>query len=254
MSGKPQAIPLFADAYLADTMHLTTEEHGAYLLLLMAAWRAEDCSLPNDDRKLARITGLSPRKWKTIKPTLIEFWPTEGERIFNARLRKERSYVQRRVHANSENARKRWNAQDVENKQSGSCDGISDGISDGNAPPPPPHSGTLEANASNAQNEPVFDPVQFIFDSGHRILQHYEPDDKKRGALIGAWRKDAGSDALLIDALTAAVRERPQHPVAWMRKAIQVRKDNPHNDRRHKSARDNRDGFTRALHREAGLG
>lgn len=72
MSGKPAAIPLFADAYLADTMHLSTEEHGAYLLLLMAAWRQDDCSLPNDDRKLARIAGLSVRKWSSAR-TSIEF-------------------------------------------------------------------------------------------------------------------------------------------------------------------------------------
>src|SRR3546814_6166025 len=50
MSQKPSHIPLFPDAYHRDTTHLTTEEHGAYLLLLMAAWGTEDCSLPNDER------------------------------------------------------------------------------------------------------------------------------------------------------------------------------------------------------------
>lgn len=79
---KPQAMPVFGDAYLADTTHLTTEEHGAYFLLLLAAWRQDDCSLPMDDRKLARITGLSAKKWKSVRDTVLEFWTIEDGRIY----------------------------------------------------------------------------------------------------------------------------------------------------------------------------
>ena len=117
MSKKPPAIPLFGDAYLADTTHLTTEEHGAYLLLIMAAWRQDDCALPVDDKKLARVVGLSPRKWGAIKATILEFWTVENGRMFQARLRKERAYVDQKSESNRKNAVTRWEAQAIENKQ-----------------------------------------------------------------------------------------------------------------------------------------
>lgn len=119
MSKKPPAIPLFGDAYLADTTHLTTEEHGAYLLLIMAAWRQDDCALPLDDRKLARIAGLSLRKWGSIKATILEFWTLEKGRIYQSRLRKEHDYVRQKSESNRKNAEARWDAQTHENKANG---------------------------------------------------------------------------------------------------------------------------------------
>jgi uncharacterized protein YdaU (DUF1376 family) len=131
---KPAALPLFGDAYLADTTHLTTEEHGAYLLLMIAAWRQPDCALPLEDRKLARIAGLSVKKWASIRDTILEFWTTENGRIFQARLRKEHAYVCQKSEANRKSAEARWNKQVIENKQSDVCERISER----NAPPPPP--------------------------------------------------------------------------------------------------------------------
>jgi uncharacterized protein YdaU (DUF1376 family) len=157
VSKKPAAIPLFADAYLADTTHLTTEEHGAYLLLLMASWRQADCALPNDDRKLARITGLSPRKWAAIKSTIMEFWTVEGDRIHQLRLRREHEFVCKKSEANRKSAEARWGTQDDENKGNGGMRSHCDG----NAPPPPPVEREKEPNGSSLsapdQSADVFD-------------------------------------------------------------------------------------------------
>ena len=86
-------MPLWTDAYLGDTTHLTTLEHGAYLLLLMAMWRHDQCQLPNDDKRLARYTRLTPSQWKRIKSVVMEFFIIENDVLFQKKLQRERSFV-----------------------------------------------------------------------------------------------------------------------------------------------------------------
>lgn len=101
MSAAPN-MPLFLDAYLADTTHLSTEEHGAYLLLLMSMWRRGG-AVPNDDKDLARIVGLSPSKWRAVKTRLLPFLVVSEGEISQKRLKKEWEYVQEKREKNAQN-------------------------------------------------------------------------------------------------------------------------------------------------------
>ena len=65
-------MPLYVGDYLGDTGHLTTAQHGAYLLLMMHYWRKGE--LPDDDRQLCKITKLSLRTWCEYRPTLQDFF------------------------------------------------------------------------------------------------------------------------------------------------------------------------------------
>ena len=72
------ALYLWTDAYLGDAYHLTTEEHGAYFLLLMAAWRSPGCRLRDDDAFLARVTKSSLPRWRDrLRPAMTAFWTIE---------------------------------------------------------------------------------------------------------------------------------------------------------------------------------
>jgi uncharacterized protein YdaU (DUF1376 family) len=65
-------MPLYIAEYLADTGHLTTTQHGAYLLLIMHYWRKRE--LPNDDKQLAAIAKLPLRLWLDMKETIQAFF------------------------------------------------------------------------------------------------------------------------------------------------------------------------------------
>lgn len=86
------SMKFYVDAYMADTTHLTLEEHGAYLLLLMNMWRRNG-TLASDDVVLARMLGLQQRAWHRLKPRLwpllTEYGPEGAKMITQKRLQVE---------------------------------------------------------------------------------------------------------------------------------------------------------------------
>jgi uncharacterized protein YdaU (DUF1376 family) len=65
-------MPFYVGDYLADTRHLTLEQHGAYLLLITHYWKHG--SLPDDDAELRRIVGATVWQWKRIWPAVKLFF------------------------------------------------------------------------------------------------------------------------------------------------------------------------------------
>lgn len=80
-------MPLYIGDYLADTARLTTEQHGAYLLLLMDYWRSG--KLPDNDQVLSQITKLSPDAWSNAKAMLKQFFSIEDGFWIHKRVEKE---------------------------------------------------------------------------------------------------------------------------------------------------------------------
>lgn len=100
-------LPFWTDAYLADTNHLTTIEHGTYLLLLIAMWRSKG-SLPDDDEKLARFAKLTKTQWARMKPTIMEFFDSQDGQITQGRLTDEYEAVRQHSRKQSDRAKARW--------------------------------------------------------------------------------------------------------------------------------------------------
>jgi uncharacterized protein YdaU (DUF1376 family) len=103
-------MPFFVDAYLGDTMHLSLEEHGAYLKLLMIAWRSPDCALPDDDRKLARMLGVTVAAWtRRLRPAIAPFWTVADGVWTQKKQRKIREKVSEISQLRASAAAQRWN-------------------------------------------------------------------------------------------------------------------------------------------------
>jgi uncharacterized protein YdaU (DUF1376 family) len=103
-------MPVFIGDYLADTMHLSTEQHGAYLLLLFHLWRRG--SLQDDDGTLAQITGLSSTAWHKARPVLADFFQIHDGLWRHGRVERERIRVAAKQVSNSNQAKlaaaRRW--------------------------------------------------------------------------------------------------------------------------------------------------
>ena len=79
---------LYVSDFVGDTLQLSTEQIGAYMLLLMAMWNAGG-SLPDDDAKLARVARLSLKRWRAISADLMTFFEREAGEIGHKRLTRE---------------------------------------------------------------------------------------------------------------------------------------------------------------------
>ena len=195
------ALPLWTDAYLGDTTHLTTIEHGAYLLLLLAMWRTRDCSLPNDDKLLARYTRLTAGQWARVKPVLMPFFDVLPDRITQGRLTDEHNLVRQNSRKASDSAKARW----LKNKESGDADALQSD-SERNAPTPTPTpKEEEEANASSKTAKAKRGsrlPRDAILPDAFRAfaLQEGHPDpDREWAQFVDYWSDVPGAKGCKLD-------------------------------------------------------
>jgi len=123
---------LYVSDYLADTAHLTAQQHGAYMLLLMNYWQRGK-ALDNSNERLSHVARLSPEEWADAKPTLEEFFIIEGnlwthtrveddlekirEKSAKASFAGKRSVVARNLNERSTNAEQALNHKEEDKEE-----------------------------------------------------------------------------------------------------------------------------------------
>jgi uncharacterized protein YdaU (DUF1376 family) len=104
-------MPFYVGDYLSATTRLTTEQHGAYVLLLLDYWK--NGPPPNDDAVLANIARMSPASWRKAKVSILCFFEERDGSLIQKRVEKERQrtaeIIEERRKAGKRGAEKRWN-------------------------------------------------------------------------------------------------------------------------------------------------
>ncbi|MEM0952332.1 MAG: DUF1376 domain-containing protein [Cyanobacteria bacterium P01_H01_bin.74] len=97
--------------YLAETAHLTTEEQGAYLLLIMNYWQTGK-PLNNTNNQLANVVRMSFKQWKHVQKKLAALFVVNDDIWLHEQLEYElmfaKAVVQKRRMAGLAGAQKRW--------------------------------------------------------------------------------------------------------------------------------------------------
>lgn len=105
-------MPLYIADYLGDTLHLQAEQHGAYLLLLMAAWKRGG-HVPGDPEELAGIARVPLERWQShTSAKVLPFFRHDGaiywhDRVL-AELESARTNVAQKAKAGAAGAAARW--------------------------------------------------------------------------------------------------------------------------------------------------
>lgn len=232
-------MPLYVADYIGDTMHLTTEQHGAYLLLLMASWR-HGGRLPNDPLKLARIAKVSPRRWHLVSPDVLEFFDEVDGMLVQKRLEREHQKVLSISEKRSAAGKAGADAKSLKKNEPAQANAQAKVKHRARVPEPIPYKDTSSLRSDAVADAPrpddghenaamvngtlsgpagsIPDVVDVLF--GRPVLGFVgksigKPEAQARN-MVGRWRKDFGDDAAVLSALRRAQADRPGNLVEWM--------------------------------------
>lgn len=191
-------MPLYIGDYLGDTQRLTTEQHGAYLLLLMDYWR--NGAPPADDAVLAQITRLSPQAWRKNRAALLSFFSEVDGLLRHGRVETELERASHNQERRSSKAQKaaqaRWgNAPSI---PASNAPSNAPSNANGNAPRCPPPSPVEEervplANANGGDP----DLGKSLFDQGVSLLVATGRAEPQARSIIAKFQRDFGDPAVL---------------------------------------------------------
>ena len=140
-------MPFYVADFQVDTQHLNWKEKAAYRAILDAYWM-QGSGPKNDDKRLARIIGMTPEEWSEVRENVLEFFTVEDGNLVQKRIEIEISKAKQITETAKEKASKRWNKGENQQKP---CTG--------NAPAMPQHEPSMSPAMPSTSTSTEF-PVE----------------------------------------------------------------------------------------------
>jgi len=213
-------MPLYVGDYMADTSHLTCEQHGAYLLILMALWKRAGAGLPDVDENMAAAARLPVSRWKAIRPILLDgvLLRTDGQTVTQKRLDAEIGKAQGITEARAAAGAKGGATAQANRKQTGEANDEQTGKANGKqTSTPSPSPSPREENPPTPRGgsdggvhdfPPGFDALWSLYPrkvaktAAAKAFARLRPDEALQARIAAAvraqsespeWRKDRGA-------------------------------------------------------------
>lgn len=216
------AIPLFVDAWVADTSHLSRAERGLYLDLLTLMWRTPECRVPNEIEWIARRLRCSDDELPMLRQIIAEFCQSTGNWITQKRLKKEYDFVFAKSAKNRKAAQERWAKESevdvirkLEPKKTNDTDkSLKNNVvelCERNAPTPTP-TPTPIASASNGKD--VFARVDAALRSIEEVRGHPIAADPVIGHIVTLVEKGYDLTTQVIPSIRRQIAKRQGKPIS----------------------------------------
>lgn len=204
-------MPLYVGDYMADTSHLTCEQHGAYLLILMALWKRAGAGLPDVDENMAAAARLPVARWKAIRPILLDgvLLRTDGQTVTQKRLDAEIGKAQGITEARSAAGAKGGATAQANRKQNGEANDEQTDQANGkqtSTPSPSPSQRENPPTPRKRGGDSVHD-----FPPGFDALWSLYPRKRAKAAAAKAFARLRPDEALQAR-IAAAVRAQAETP------------------------------------------
>jgi uncharacterized protein YdaU (DUF1376 family) len=220
----PPYMKLYVADYLGDTHHLSTAEHGAYMLLLMAMWRAGG-ALPAADANLAKLAKCQPDQWAEIRDVILPFFQRSRGKLTHKRVALEMAKYENTSGKRSE-AGKRGGRQKA-NDNNGPTKAIAKQTESNCRHNQNQNQIDTEAKASGGE-PPQSDPNAKAWAEAKALLftqggMTIDAAGKFFGKLLAQHRLEARD---LLGAINEALANSTSDPQGWLTKAAQARNRN----------------------------